>query len=197
MDSFYWQIGNGRTTLFWMDIWFGNRPLKQDFPRLFLLARQKKSSVADFLRNPEFYKDEWNELVTRFLLGMVEVMLSRLVERVSSTVLVPDVDDKLCWVIDRNGEFLENFWWICLNRCRIDSIKSKPTALIWCPPPHGWLKFNVCGIVKEDRAGCGGALRDKEGVARALFSSFAATNDADLAEIGTVKVALEVFLAMN
>ncbi|KAH1115309.1 hypothetical protein J1N35_008687 [Gossypium stocksii] len=92
---------------------------------------------------------------------------------------------------------LENFWWICLNRCRIDSIKSKPAASIWRPSPHGWLKFNVCEIAKEDRAGCEGVLRDKDGVARALFSGFAAANDTDLAEIGTVKVALEVFLAIN
>ncbi|KAK5775592.1 hypothetical protein PVK06_043498 [Gossypium arboreum] len=54
----------------------------------------------------------------------------------------------------------ENFWLICPNRCRIDSIKSKPDALFWRPPPHGYLKFNACGIVNEDRAGCGGVLRD-------------------------------------
>nr|KJB12850.1 hypothetical protein B456_002G039400 [Gossypium raimondii] len=38
-------------------------------------------------------------------------------------------------------------------------------------PPRGWLKFNVCGVVFEDKAGGGGVLRDENGVARALFSS--------------------------
>ncbi|KAH1113430.1 hypothetical protein J1N35_006808 [Gossypium stocksii] len=59
------------------------------------------------------------------------------------------------------------------------------------------LKFNVYGIVNKDRAGYGGILRDKEGVTRALFSGSVAKNDTDLAEIGTVIVALEVFLAMK
>ncbi|KAH1082254.1 hypothetical protein J1N35_022015 [Gossypium stocksii] len=45
--------------------------------------------------------------------------------------------------------------------------------------------------------GCGGVLRDKEGVARALFSGSVIANDTDLAEIGTMMVALEVFLAMK
>ncbi|KAG8500324.1 hypothetical protein CXB51_004215 [Gossypium anomalum] len=62
---------------------------------------------------------------------------------------------------------------------------------------HGCLKFNVCGIANEDRAGYRGVLRDKEGVARALFSGSVVANDTDLAEIGTVMVALDVFLVMK
>ncbi|TYJ36095.1 hypothetical protein E1A91_A05G284600v1 [Gossypium mustelinum] len=55
----------------------------------------------------------------------------------------------------------------------------------------------MCRIAKEDRVGCGGVLRDNEGVARALFFGSIATYDAEVAEIGAVKVALEVFLAMK
>ncbi|MBA0870978.1 hypothetical protein Goshw_019638, partial [Gossypium schwendimanii] len=92
-----------------------------------------------------------------------------------------------CWTawLVRNG--MENFWWISPNRCRIDSIKFKTTASFWRPPPHGCLKFNVCGMANEDRAGCRGVLRDKEGVVRALFSGSAAANDFDVAEIGAMK----------
>ncbi|MBA0753073.1 hypothetical protein Gogos_020805 [Gossypium gossypioides] len=61
--------------------------------------------MADFMRNYGFSRDEWNDLFTRSLLGREEVMLSKLVERVSSTVLVSDVEDKFCWAHDRNGEF--------------------------------------------------------------------------------------------
>ncbi|MBA0757393.1 hypothetical protein Gotri_020496 [Gossypium trilobum] len=32
-------------------------------------------------------------------------------------------------------------------------------------PPRGWLKFNVCGVVFEDKAGGGGVLRDEDGAA--------------------------------
>ncbi|KAK5772248.1 hypothetical protein PVK06_048528 [Gossypium arboreum] len=79
----------------------------------------------------------------------------------------------------------------------VDSSKSKPVASFWRPLPHGWLKFNVCGIALEDSVGREGVLRDIEGVARVLFSGAVVANDAEVAEIGVVKVALEVFLAMN
>lgn len=55
--------------------------------------------------------------------------------------------------------------------------------MIWRPPPYGWLKFNVCGTTNEDRARCVGVLRDKERVARALFSGPVVAKDSDLAEI--------------
>ncbi|MBA0764644.1 hypothetical protein Gotri_013970 [Gossypium trilobum] len=139
VESFYWQIGNGRTVLFGIDIWCG------------------------------LCRDDWNEFFTRSLLGREEVMRRELAKRVSGMVLISDMEDKLCWANDKNEE----------------------------PPPHGWLKFNVCGVAKEDTAGYGGVLRDQEGVTIALFFSSVAANDADMAEIGAVKVALKVFLAMN
>ncbi|MBA0827605.1 hypothetical protein Goarm_012375, partial [Gossypium armourianum] len=103
-----------------------------------------------------------------------------------------------CWTVwlARNGLVFEsrkdNFWWICLNKCRIDTIISNSAASFWRPPPHGWLKFNVCGVAKEDRAVYGGVLRDKEGLARALFSSSVVANDVDMAKTGAVKIALKV-----
>ncbi|MBA0687558.1 hypothetical protein Goari_015084 [Gossypium aridum] len=104
MDSFSWQIGNGRMAMFWMDIWCGNHPSKQEFTRLFRLARQKEGTLADFMRNYGLSGEEWNDLFTRSLLGREEVMLSKLVVRVSSAVLVLDVEDNFCWAHDRNEE---------------------------------------------------------------------------------------------
>ncbi|TYH19981.1 hypothetical protein ES288_A05G395600v1 [Gossypium darwinii] len=83
--------------------------------------------------------------------------------------------------------------------------QSKMRALLWIRLVHNeimmqenfWLKFNVCGISKEDKAGCGGVLRDMEGIARGIFSGAIDTNVAEEAEIGAVKIALEVFLTMN
>ncbi|MBA0764641.1 hypothetical protein Gotri_013968, partial [Gossypium trilobum] len=265
VESFYWWIRNGRTVLFGIDIWCG------------------------------LCRDDWNEFFTRSLLGREEVMRRELAERVSGMVLIPDMEDKLCWANDKNEEFLvkkcsellildrgvdinfacdkfwklkvpprvrsflwlltidripskdflvkigvnlhdisnqvdcfedffalcnkvkmvgisksfwlilistacwtiwlarnglvfesrrvsmenlifqskmrallwirsiynevmlqDNFWWICLNKCRIDTIISNSAASFLRPTPHGWLKFNVCGVAKEDRAGYGG-----------------------------------------
>ncbi|MBA0556531.1 hypothetical protein Golob_026621, partial [Gossypium lobatum] len=71
--------------------------------------------------------------------------------------------------------------------------QSKMRAILWikvvydelmCLPPQGCLKFNVCGIANEEVASCGGVPRDIEGVARALFSSPIAANDADSTKTG-------------
>ncbi|KAH1055308.1 hypothetical protein J1N35_033373 [Gossypium stocksii] len=53
---------------------------------------------------------------------------------------------------------------------------------------NGYLKFNLYGIAKEDRAGCGGVLRDKKGAARALSFSSIEAIDSDVAASGAVKV---------
>lgn len=373
-EAFCWQVGNGRTTTFWVDIWCSNYLPKLEFPRLFRLARQKGGTMVEYSRNNRFSRVKWNELFTRSLLEREEEMLRRLEDRVSSTELVLRVEDRLCWVHDSNREFtvskcselliidgeddinfafdkiwklkvpprvrsflwmlaidrihtkeflikrgvkiqniligcpwcervpeganhlffkckfIEGFWYkifnwweaewesvegfdefytlcynmklvgirkslwlisistacwtvwlvrnglvferkmmtmetlifqskmrallwirsvydgllmqesswrICSNRCGIDTIKSRSSSSIWCPPSEGCLKFNVCGIANDDSAGCGGVLRDMEGVARALFSGLIATNDADSAEVGALLLALEVFISLE
>ncbi|MBA0760572.1 hypothetical protein Gotri_023306 [Gossypium trilobum] len=55
--------------------------------------------------------------------------------------------------------------WFCPVKCKHSRNKVNEA-----PPPIGWAKFNVTGVAKEDKAGCGGVLRDEEGVARSLFS---------------------------
>lgn len=87
----------------------------------------------------------------------------------------------------------EKFLWFAPQRCRVVSHKLNSTVSFWRPPPYGWLKLNVCGIAKEDKAGCRGFLRDLEGMARGIFSGAAGTNVVEKAEIETVKIALEVF----
>ncbi|KAB2088203.1 hypothetical protein ES319_A04G159100v1 [Gossypium barbadense] len=67
----------------------------------------------------------------------------------------------------------------------------------WCPPRKGWVKFNLCGIVYEDEAGCGGVLRDLDGVARAVFSGPVVAKDSIAAEVGAIIIALDMFLAMG
>ncbi|KAA3454316.1 putative purine permease 11 [Gossypium australe] len=67
----------------------------------------------------------------------------------------------------------------------------------WRFPPRGWLKFNVCGVVFENKAGGGGVLRDEDGVARALFSGPSEAKDSELAELKLIGVALELYEGMG
>ncbi|KAK5837762.1 hypothetical protein PVK06_006489 [Gossypium arboreum] len=105
----------------------------------------------------------------------------------------------LLWIRSIHDEILlqEDLWWISPLKCRVESVRSNSAMFCWRSPPAGWLKFNICGIELENKAGCGGVLRDMEGVARAIFSGNICANNAEEAEIGAVKIALEVFIAMN
>ncbi|KAK5786103.1 hypothetical protein PVK06_040730 [Gossypium arboreum] len=82
-------------------------------------------------------------------------------------------------------------------RSQSDIRKSGLSGRLWCPPSVGWVKFNVCSMEIEDKVGCGGVLRDSDGVARALFSGPFAVKDFFAAEVGTISMALDLFLAMG
>ncbi|KAH1115508.1 hypothetical protein J1N35_008886 [Gossypium stocksii] len=215
-----------------------------------IIENSKDDVVSKWVGTDSFYWQIGN--------GKEKVMINRLVERVSRTVLVPDMEDKICWVHDRSEEFsvrkysellildcgvdskfafdriwklnvpprVHSFlWMLAINRIptkeflvkRGVNLQNLLISCPWCervpesashlffkckfiegfwikifnwwePLPHRCLKFNASEIANEDRVGYEGVLRDKEGVIRALFSSSAATNDFDVAEIGTVNI---------
>ncbi|KAK5841234.1 hypothetical protein PVK06_010143 [Gossypium arboreum] len=60
-----------------------------------------------------------------------------------------------------------------------------------------WLKFNECGVVFEDKAGGGGVLKDEDGVARELLLGSSEAKDAELAELKSIRVALELYEGMG
>ncbi|KAK5840996.1 hypothetical protein PVK06_009904 [Gossypium arboreum] len=93
--NFSWKIGNGKTTLFWEDKWCGKDPLKVDFPRLFRLAKLKYASVFDYSSNYGFSNVNWEDIFVRPLLDREMGILSRLIDRVSCVVLVPEVEDRI------------------------------------------------------------------------------------------------------
>jgi hypothetical protein len=44
---FFRKLGNGGDTSFWYDTWVGVHPLKEVFPRLFLVSTQKECCVSE------------------------------------------------------------------------------------------------------------------------------------------------------
>ncbi|KAG4213237.1 hypothetical protein ERO13_A01G042333v2 [Gossypium hirsutum] len=91
----------------------------------------------------------------------------------------------------------ESSWWFCPLKCRSHNKTYKGLEMSWRFPPRSWLKFNVCGVVFEDKAGGGGVLRDEDRVARALFSSPSEAKDAELAELKSTGVTLELYEGMG
>ncbi|KAG8480367.1 hypothetical protein CXB51_024570 [Gossypium anomalum] len=89
----------------------------------------------------------------------------------------------------RRYRIQERLWWLCPYKCGL----SNSGSVGWCFPPHGWLKFNVSGVASEGESGCGGVMRDDEGIVRALFSGLSDACDAESAELGAIITAMENF----
>ncbi|KAG8484941.1 hypothetical protein CXB51_021822 [Gossypium anomalum] len=104
----------------------------------------------------------------------------------------------LMWVRAVHNELSveERLWWFCPIKSWNEAFKAGMGGGLWCPPRKGWVKFNLYGVVNEDEAGCGGVLRDLNGVARAVFSGPIVAKDSLVAEVVAIIIALEMFLAM-
>ncbi|KAH1107264.1 hypothetical protein J1N35_011032 [Gossypium stocksii] len=59
------------------------------------------------------------------------------------------------------------------------------------------VKYIVCAVALEDDVGCGGVLRDSNGVARALFSGPTTAKDSLAAEVGAISIALDMFIEIG
>ncbi|GJR14799.1 RNA-directed DNA polymerase, eukaryota [Tanacetum coccineum] len=94
------KIGNGEATSFWNNVWLGDSPLKQAYPRLYLIELDKHASVASKLRD--------NSLTGSFRRsprsGIEEVQLLLLISNTSS-VMLPNISDRWTWRLDSSGVF--------------------------------------------------------------------------------------------
>ncbi|MFQ6655346.1 hypothetical protein Gotur_025938 [Gossypium turneri] len=91
--------------------------------------------------------------------------------------------------------FSEVDWWGRPKDCRWGRKLGRDRDCVWDPPPTGWLKFNVVGVVVEEVAGCGGVLRDEMGVVLALFFfGKCGACGVEQAVVTAIKVATEIFI---
>ncbi|KAK9025096.1 hypothetical protein V6N11_064993 [Hibiscus sabdariffa] len=89
-------------------------------------------------------------------------------------------------------EVLENTdgWWDSPRSCFSKKVGDDS---VWKSTEDGSFKFNVAGVAKEGRVGCGGVLYSASGTIRGLFSGSIIGTDATLAVILAIKNALELF----
>ncbi|KAK5834313.1 hypothetical protein PVK06_018190 [Gossypium arboreum] len=104
-EAFFWKIGNGKSTLFWWDILCEDRPLKTVFPRLFHLAKNKVSTVAESLSNSGTGFVNWDGWFFRTLLDRKKETCKSLADRMIGTILISDKEDRSCWSNDKLGVF--------------------------------------------------------------------------------------------
>ncbi|TYG88928.1 hypothetical protein ES288_A12G060100v1 [Gossypium darwinii] len=95
------------------------------------------------------------------------------------------------WKVD------ERIWWVCPYKSWCNIKNSGLRGKFWCSLYYGGIKFNVCGVIVEDEAGCGGVLINSDGVARALFSGPISAKVSIEVEGRAVSIALDFFLEMG
>jgi hypothetical protein len=84
-------VGNGEQTSFWWDVWVGEIPLKDRFPRLFLISNQKSSTVAE-VRSHSLAGSLWRFDWRRRFFVWEEELLEELKEVVDQFVLRVEPD---------------------------------------------------------------------------------------------------------
>ncbi|GKD33223.1 RNA-directed DNA polymerase, eukaryota [Tanacetum coccineum] len=95
------KVGNGLNTLFWVDSWLTDIPLKQLYPRMFALDCNKNSTVAEKI-NASSISCSFRRLPRE---SLEEEQFSKIIEDVNSVILSV-FNDRWIWSLDSSGEFL-------------------------------------------------------------------------------------------
>jgi len=98
IDNITRQVGDGMSTLFWVDPWLEGKPLCQMFVRLYELAENKLDMVADmFARGWGVNGEAWKW--RRRLFAWEEELLGECVGRLTNFSLQVDRVDKWIWTL--------------------------------------------------------------------------------------------------
>ena len=98
------RISNGESTRFWHDIWINNSALKDQFPRLFLIAKQPLAMVSSM---GQFQGNEWQWRIpwSRELRSRDQEEWDNLFPLLKNIRLSREGADVLMWSHDKSGIF--------------------------------------------------------------------------------------------
>lgn len=98
------RIGDGKEAKFWLEDWWGVGPLKDKYPRLFLLASNKEAAIYDM---GEWRDGGWSWMFTwtRVLLNRELQKVTELQELIRSFSPKMDFRDSWAWLRDGSGSY--------------------------------------------------------------------------------------------
>jgi hypothetical protein len=102
-DAIVRRIGNGMYTRFWKDVWIGEEPLCQKFPRLFSLSLQKDKLVGELLM--EEGENRGRNFTWRRTLFQWEIEKVNLLQAVIENVRLSLERDVWVWALDPGEGF--------------------------------------------------------------------------------------------
>lgn len=96
------QIGSGKKTQFWNDVWCTNRPLKLEAPHIYEITSNKTVKLADCKCSNR--GNGWN-IPLRMNLNDWEINeMAYLIGLMENTQLRDDRKDSRCWILYNNGK---------------------------------------------------------------------------------------------
>ncbi|KAE8731452.1 hypothetical protein F3Y22_tig00002840pilonHSYRG01365 [Hibiscus syriacus] len=104
-ESFRWVVGDGKSLLFWEDVWFGESALRSRYPRIYRLVLRKYITVCDMISAGEWQNLDTTALFERQLL-VRELTTIRIIKReVDDVSFNSSVVDRIVWVHETDGLF--------------------------------------------------------------------------------------------
>jgi len=105
-DKFKWgatfSLGNGKSILFWEEVWIGDTPLRLEFPRLYDYCYNKTSLVSDC-----WVEGDWR-IDFRRSLDQSDLTQWNHLLRVLAQTSISDTEDKVRWALEKKGGFLHS-----------------------------------------------------------------------------------------
>ena len=114
------KIGNGSNTLFWEDIWRGDKKLMHKFPRLYALENNKRVDVASKLA-----QDCWDSSFRCLLRGGYEAHQFCTLKMLLEGVLLNDSCDRWSWGLTSSGDFSVASIRKAIDDKRLPNVSSK------------------------------------------------------------------------
>jgi hypothetical protein len=134
------KLGNGVLTSFWRDIWVGEIPLCDRFPRLFSMSTQKEASVAD-VRNQISATGEWRLEWRRRFFEWEKLLFNDLLQLINTAALSIEEEDRWVWLPEGEAVFsVKSTYRIVAAFSAIDCAVAQCfmpifTAIWKCPAP--------------------------------------------------------------
>ena len=138
------KVGDGKDILFWRDRWMGERALKEEFPRLYMLSSDKEKSLFA-LRRSEAGSSGWTVSFRRRLRGWEVDEFGMLGSRIAVMLeLKAGVADFTSWSGSNTGVFTTNQayqWWLVGQEQNLDVLH-----FIWNSSAPFWVQC-FCWLV--------------------------------------------------
>ncbi|GLT33473.1 hypothetical protein SLA2020_080610 [Shorea laevis] len=145
VQGFRWEVGDGSRVGFWRQLWVGDKPLRDSFPRLFQLAMNKEGMVQE---NGKWEGESWRWDIKwrRARMGREQEEEKRLWEVMGKVQLRKDVVDSWKWRHEATGKYIvkKAYEVLSFDVCLLEDKLCKLVWNRWVPSKVSFFGWRLC-----------------------------------------------------